>query len=403
MKKDDFLTATEIMRREMENMNRLKNITDPYGLQNQASMLTATSSAQNFLQSDSYKFIQESMRAQEFLRISDCNSQIGSVAQRAMESINLQNIAKDSIALNKLNQPDFFGDIQRQIGSSITSSLQTTMDKIKTSISVSTAGTLRILDGIPKSIAQQSASSILGLNSIQESIGIRMSAVQQAMQTFNQMKLFADTEAITKVFNQMQSSGVLEKALSALNTDHLFAQAIESFNSASYLSDYDAIVSDFELSESISLIKNADDKPFFETFRKNHPTVYLIIVCIFWQIFLSQINSIISAKATMPLVDWVLKSGKVGTEQGSVNLAPLSGIDISNLRFITRTGQKLRDKPSTRSEVLDELKNGQIFQVIQTKKGWVEINYPCADEQVCSGWVLSTYTEKFKYRAKNHR
>lgn len=406
-------SATEIMQREMERANHFKSITDPYNLRNQFSVLNTSSSSLNYLQSDSYRFMQESMKAQELLRISDYNFggslalQVGSATQRAMEAVNLQNMVKDSIALHKLNQPDFFGDIQRQIGSSLSSSLQTVMDNIKTSISVTAAVAMKRFDelqslSIPQDIAQQTASSLLGLNSIQESIGIRMSAVQQAMQTFNQSKIFADTEAITKVFNQMQLSGVLEKSLSVLNTDHLFAQAIESFNSVSYLTDFSHGISDFELAESISLIENADETDFLDTFKKLNPRIQAYLLKFFLYILLPLAISI-SANLMMPSVYKAIESIKMTIDQvRNKKKMPLpADIDTSSLRFITKTGQKLRANSNTRSEVLDELKNGQIFRVIQTKKGWVEIEYPCADDEVCSGWVLSTYTEKFKYRSKN--
>lgn len=315
-------SATEIMQREMERANQLKSITDPYGLNNQALLLAAQSSVQNLLQTDSFKFIQESMKAQELLRIPNFDlggSLLGSATQRAMEAVNLQNIFNDSFALHKLNQPDFFGDIQRQIGSSITSSLQAVMDNIKTSISVTAAEAMKRFDelqrlSIPQNIAQQTASSLLGLNSIQESIGIRMSAIQEAIQTFNQSKIFADTEAITKVYNQMQLSGVLEKSLSVLNTDRLFAQAIESFNSASYLTDFSHVISDFELAESISLIENADETNFLDIFKKLHPRIQAYLLKFILYILLPLAISI-SANLMMPSVEKAIKSVRMTIDQ----------------------------------------------------------------------------------------
>lgn len=397
-------TATEIMRREMERANHLKSITDPYGLNYQTSLLAAQSSVQNLLQTDSLKFIQESMKAQELLRLSNFDlggSLLGSATQRAMEAVNLQNIVKDSLALHKLNQPDFFGDIQRQIGTSITSSLQTVMDNIKTSISVTASEAMKRFEelqrlSIPQNIAQQTISSLLGLNSIQEAIGFRTSTVQQAMQNMQHMKIFTDTVAIRNVINQMQLSGVLEKSMSVLNNEHLFAQAIGAFNSASYLTDFDENISEDDLSESISIIENANKDSFLDSFSKLNPQAQAIIIAIFLHFLLPLVISIYSNLIT-PSVERALKSGKMNTEQvRSVKNTPLPDIDTSNLRFTIRNGEKLRDKPSTRSEVLDELAVGQIFRVIQTKKGWVEIAYSSEDEQVCRGWVLSTYTAKFK-------
>lgn len=407
-------TATEIMQREMEYMNRYKNIIDPYDFYNKTSMRTVSNSVQNLLQTDSFRFIQDSIRAQELLKISDYNFggslaslQIGSTAQRASESINLQNIIKDSFALHKINQPDFLGSIQRQLESSISSSFQTVLGNIKESISVTAAEALRRFDevqksNIPQSIAQQTASSLLGLNSMQEAIGFRTSAIQQAMQTIQHMNIFADTESITKVISQMQLSGVLEKSMSVLNNEHLFAQAIGVFNSTSYLKDFDENISEDDLSESISIIEKANKDSFFDSFSKLNPQAQAIIIAIFLHFILPMVISIYSNLIT-PSVERALKSEKMNTEQvRAVKYASLPDIDTSNLRFITRNGEKLRANPSTRSEVLGELVIGQVFQVVKKKKGWAEIVYFCEDEQLCRGWILTTYTVKFKNKAKQH-
>jgi len=405
-------TATEIMQREMEYINRYKNIINPYDLHNKTSMLSVSNSVQNLLQTDSFRLIQDTIRAQDLLKITDYNFggslaslQIGSTTQRALESINLQNIVKDSLALHKINQPDFFVNIQRQLESSISSSFQTVLSNIKESISVTAAEALRRFDEVQKSniaqnIAQQTASSLLGLNSIQEAIGFRVSAIQQAMQTMQHMKIFADTESITKMIGQMQLSGVLEKSMSVLNNEHLFAQAIGTFNSTSYLKDFEENISEDDLSESLSIIKNANKDSFLDSFSKLNPQAQAIIIAIFLHFILPMVISIYSNLIT-PSVERALKSGKMNTEQvRSVKYALLPDIDTSNLRFITRNGEKLRANPSTRSEVLDELVIGQVFQVIKKKKGWAEIVYFCEDEQLCRGWILTTYTVKFKHKTK---
>lgn len=404
-------SATEILQREMEYMNRYKNIIDHYDLHNKASIFTAANSVQNLINTDSFRLMQESIRAQDLLRISDYNFggslaslQIGSTAQRTLESINLQNIVKDSLALHKINQPDFLGSIQRQIESSISNSFQTVLGNIKESISVAASEALRRFDEVQKSIitqniAQQTVSSLLGLNSIQEAIGFRTSAIQQAMQTMQHMKIFADTESITKVISQMQLSGMLEKSMSMLNNEHLFAQAIGTFNATSYLTDFKENISEDDLSESISIIKNANKDSFLDSFSRLNPQAQAIIIAIFLHFLLPMVISIYSNLIT-PSVERALKSGKMNSEQiRSVKNASLSDIDTSNLRFITRNGEKLRTNPSTRSEVLDELVIGQIFQVIKKKKGWAEIVYFCEDEQLCRGWILTTYTAKFKSKS----
>jgi uncharacterized protein YgiM (DUF1202 family) len=77
------------------------------------------------------------------------------------------------------------------------------------------------------------------------------------------------------------------------------------------------------------------------------------------------------------------------------------GIDIENLRFVTRNNVKLRAKASTKSEVLDELVIGQVVTVLSKKKNWAEVVYQYDDGPALHGWILTTYTAKFKYHVKS--
>jgi len=410
---DEFLTATELMRKQMESVNQYTKLANSATSAYRSSYpdYAELSSVQKYIEAnDSYKFIKEaeSMRRLcgfESDRVADY-LKIGSIAQQEIESINRINAIKDTLALQKMHVPDYFGDIQRRVESSISSSLQSVLDTIKDSITVKATDAFRIFEefksaSVHQSIAQQATMSVLGLNSIQEAVGFRTSAIQQAMKTVQQMKLFADTDSITSIIKQMQSTDMLAKSISAFNNDNVFAQAVEAFNSMTYQAQYASHLSEAELSECISLVTNSSVDEFLDIFKKLPPKIQAILIFIFKNIILAITIGLFTNIIT-PSVDNAIKSYKLPASeiQSRKKIEFPQEFASENLRFIIRNNVKLRAKPSTKSEVLDELVAGQIINVISKKKNWAEVEYLYEnDEQIYHGWVLTTYTVKFKKRA----
>lgn len=423
--------ATDLMRKEWEYMNQFSRLNETaaliskanlstYGLFDKASVFGASSALQKHIESmGSYKFIQDSIARKATLGLAGYDfghrsalSQvgIGRIAQKAFESMNSLNVIKDSLALHKLRQFDSLSNIQKMMGTSLIGSMQKSMESvvglahIRESISAKALAGLRTHEDMIKTLgintsltlAQKASVSLLGLNSIQEAVGFRTSAIQQAMKTMQHMKLFEAPESITKTIGQLQSSGMFSKTIEALNRDNVFAQAMESFNVSGYSGQFAYDISDYELSENIALIENSGEDNFLDIFIKLHPNTKAIILFIFLQIFMPQFNNICS-NLMMPSIERAIGSGKLNTDQvRAIKKTPLQDIDTENVRFITRNDVKVRTKPNTHSEVLDVLVIGQVFQVVNTKRGWAKIVYSCDDEQMCRGWVLTTYTSKFK-------
>ena len=414
MNNDDFLTATELMRKQMESVNQYTKLANSAASVYRTSLpdYAELSSVQKYIEAnDSYKFIKEaeSMRRLcgfESDRVADY-LKMGSIAQQEIESINRINAIKDTLALQKMQVPDYFGDIQRRVESSISSSLQGVLDTIKNSITVKATDAFRIFEefksaSVHQSIAQQATMSVLGLNSIQEAVGFRTSAIQQAMKTVQQMKLFADTDSITNIIKQMQSTDMLTKSILALNNDNVFAHAVESFNSMAYQTHFPPFVSDDELAENISLIEKAPEGNFLAVFAKLHPNIKAVILFFLIKILFEQVSNI-SSNLITPYVESAIKSYKLPTSeiQSRKRIEFPQNIESDNLRFIIRNNVKLRAKPGTKSEVLDELVARQIVNVISKKRNWLEVAYTYEDdEQIYHGWVLTTYTAKFQKRAK---
>jgi len=69
-----------------------------------------------------------------------------------------------------------------------------------------------------------------------------------------------------------------------------------------------------------------------------------------------------------------------------------------NLRFISGNNVRLRSKPSTSSQIIDELVIGQVVTITGKKKNWIKVKYMYEENDVLEGWVFTRYTSRFKQR-----
>lgn len=425
------LKATDLMRKEWESVNQftmlngttslVANISTS-GLIDRVSVLGCSSTVLPYIKPDLFNVFQDSIVKKAALGFVDyalearatlSQAMIGAAAaQGIFDPMDYLNVIKDSFALHKLRGIDSLGNIQRMAGISLPDTLANSLGLVSTLASLQESFATRAMAGLKTyedmmatmapyaslNIAQRASTSLLGLNSIQESMGFRASAIQQTVRTIQDMRLAGVPESVAKAIEQLQSSGMFSKTIEALNHDNMFAQAMKSFNALDYSGQSLYDISDYELSESITLIENSSDDNFLDMFTNLHPTIRAIFLFCFLQIIMPQLNNICSS-LMMPAIDKAIGSAKLNTDQvRAIKKTPLQGIDTENIRFITRNDVKLRTKPAAHSEVLDVLVIGQIFQVVNKKRGWAEIVYYCDDGQMCRGWVLTTYTAKFKNR-----
>lgn len=330
---------------------------------------------------------------------------MNSVAYKASESIRMLEALNDSLSLqkqyHKLSYLMSGFQKQHEISQSFQRILEPIpgFDVIKESIAARVAVGLREFEETQRVWNQHSSRNIndkvlamANLNSLQQSIGFNTSSIQQAMKAMQQMRIFEESESLVNTVQQMQSLGVIAKSMQALNQHGIFAQAVESFNGRTYIEQFETEISDIELSEAQTLLGSSGDSGFLEAFNKLHPKIQAFILFLFLQIFMPQVNEFIFK----PLIQNVLFANKLNTDEiRTLKKAPLQDIYTENLRFTTRNGVKVRARPNTRSEVLDELGVGQILTVINKKKSWAEVAY-LVDGETCNGWILTTYTAKFK-------
>ena len=136
-----------------------------------------------------------------------------------------------------------------------------------------------------------------------------------------------------------------------------------------------------------------------EVFKKLPSIIQVILLFCFIYIILPQINNI-TANILTPYVQELFKNNKQ-TQREQINTAKKISvkeysINVQNLRFITGNNVRLRLKPSTSSQILDELVIGQVVTILERRKNWIKVEYMYEDEETLKGWVFTRYTARFK-------
>lgn len=415
-------TATGILQKEWEKANRLaefqssaatalKASVAPYDLWHKSSLLLATSAVQKAIESmDSLLHTNHSTAQKVGRSLADYDFglpkfDLGPVAK----SMSGLSILKESLAMHKLAHMGVWGDSERhqEVAKAVQRMLEPLrgLDAIRDSIAAQTSVKFGMIAELQKSmerystvnIAQKTSISLLGASALQEAIGLKPSAIQQAVKTMKHMRLFEESESIAKAIRQMDSVGALAKSIQALSHEDFFARAVDSINAMSYEPQYEPDISDVELAVNTYLINNSNESTFLDVFDNLNPNIRLLIVFVFLQILMPQWNNTISSLYTTPIVEQFIKSRKLNTEEiRTIKKAPLQDVDTSRLRFVVKNDVKLRAKPSTSSDVLDALVIGQVITILERKKGWAEIAYVNDDDQTCQGWIMTRYTAKFR-------
>lgn len=412
----DRLTGIGRMQRELDALNPLKLLSASargavFDSMNNSSVFAASSAIQQML--DTMRPLNASLIGgagiDYWQRLSPF--QLPQSLQHTMESLSCTNAIKDAMALRNIAGFGAFENVQKMLGAPTLQTLQKAFEplagihELRDSITEKVAAGLGSYEAIRKSmdtsflshVARQAPLPLLGLNSLQESLGFRMSSVQSALKALHHSKIFSDADYMEKAIGVFSSSKAFRDSIVSLNYDGVFQEALNHYNSVAYaLSDEDEIPAD-ELAASFPQMEAMERGNFLELFRELPPFVQSIIIFIFMQTIWPMFINVASALIT-PNVERMINGSKLSTDQVRVikKLPASQGIDIENLRFVTRNNVKLRAKASTKSEVLDELVVGQVVTVLSKKKNWAEVVYRYDDGQSLHGWILTTYTARFK-------
>ncbi|MFT5103871.1 MAG: hypothetical protein ACI86C_001531 [Candidatus Latescibacterota bacterium] len=247
------------------------------------------------------------------------------------------------------------------------------------------------------------------------SISTQQSAIDKAMATFvrpstidKAIASFAmqhsTIEKMIGSFTLQQS--VIEKTVSSfakssslLVGEPNYLSELARIVSAVDMSTLDASSFEYELEQSCSQLDEVDGgKSLINVFSNLPPLVQAIFYYLLINVFLAQVNSI-SANLLTPIVENYLES-VVASDRDKVKgikKIPLSlgHVDTDGLRFITGNNVRLRIKPSTNSEIIDELVLGQVVTVLSKNRNWIEVMYEYEDGKSISGWVFTRYTANF--------
>ncbi|CAI1608350.1 Bacterial SH3 domain [Serratia marcescens] len=149
-------------------------------------------------------------------------------------------------------------------------------------------------------------------------------------------------------------------------------------------------------------IGEIDNEATFRKFMESLPkNIRVYIAMFFFTFFLPNLIDVINGVVVnliTPVVQEYL-DGSDKSEKGKVHdIKKLVTMDVdkSQVRFITKDLVYLREKPSKKSSVIDELTLGQVVTVKSKVKNWIEISYKYESGEIVNGWVFTSYTAKFK-------
>jgi hypothetical protein len=280
----------------------------------------------------------------------------------------------------------------------------------------------------PLSIDSPSAKTLDRVSAIERAIASvsRPSALEKAMQSWKSiektMAAISRPYALEKVLDSFSSNqlaiekavasiaqpSAIQKALDSLNSHQsAVAKLMESVGNSSAIENMLASLDsqDFEnIDDELAIAAdqlNETDTPnsYLSVFKNLPPTIQAIFFYILLNVIIPQINSI-SANILTPVVSSYLQESDLTKREDVKNIKDfpryLDNVQVDGLRFITGDNVRLREGPSTKSDILDELVLGQVVSILSKDRNWIEVMYEYEDGEVLSGWVFTRYTSKFR-------
>jgi len=345
---------------------------------------------------DMTKYMNYTKSIQKAMSSFNYNNQI----QRMMESLNQLKTSQNSLAaINAENSiqlmmksMDYSNSIQKVISSlNYNDSIRKMMESIHHTASIqNTLGSINA----EKSI-QRMMKSMDYMNSIQDAISSLKynTSIQKMMGSMNYVRALNNFSKSQTISSSFQTVGAF------LVRPNILKQIIESNKSWEDIAADQVEIAQEEISQFFTPLSKAKDaKVFISAFLKIPSVIQAVIIFFFLQIFLPQLNNI-SSNILTPYVEEIIGTSDRTDKEivKEIKKIPASyiGIDISKLRFITGSNVRLRQKPSTTSQIIDELDIGQIVEVLNKKKNWIQVKV-IYEEGHLVGWVFTRYTAKFK-------
>ena len=156
-------------------------------------------------------------------------------------------------------------------------------------------------------------------------------------------------------------------------------------------------ISDLEedIKKSEKILKSVEDpKDFIEKIKKLPSMLLWFFVFVVLPIIINLTSAYLK-----PAIDEYLENNDSSDTDKVRAIKGIPGkigqINTTGLRFITGNNVRLREEPSTKSDILDELVLGQVVEVLSKKRNWIEVCYEYPDGEIVTGWVFTRYTTNF--------
>jgi hypothetical protein len=282
----------------------------------------------------------------------------------------------------------------------------------------------------------KTSTAMQGINSLQTCIEEQERTYKQLYSYtagFDSLKKTLETSAAWNLHNTIEeaigSTSLLKQQLEdAWGTSKWFQQEIESFNRfipkiESYIANFPTDKISFgvegtlgfagqsftidEINYTVTdIINNIDVSEefkigFFELFFKEIDKLPKPLKIVLIWVIVPFIINITSGLAT-PYIKELLKAGPSNKQTivREIKKKTPQHFDmgmLSNLRFVTATILFVREGPSQKTKILDELVLGQVVHILHKKKNWTRVGYTDQDTgEMHNGWVFTRHIKKFK-------
>lgn len=165
---------------------------------------------------------------------------------------------------------------------------------------------------------------------------------------------------------------------------------------------YEELISNLNSAEEIKENSASDGKNWtlHEWWKSLPIIVQLLIVFILHDIILENINGVASNLISTRVERLLEDNPSISQREINKeirNLPPSIDEDmIKNMRFVSRSNVYLREKPHSKSQIIDKVKQGQVVTLISKSKSWSEIRFSSQDDgMIIQGWIFNIYLDKF--------
>lgn len=234
------------------------------------------------------------------------------------------------------------------------------------------------------------------LNPILEMVSPR-SSISEAMKSFNSIQ---DLIGSNSIVNTLVSSDAFESTLRAMSQPLNLSSAIGIIEREFIHNNYEQL-DEFNLQAAeSSLFPLAETEDSFEErFARIPHALQLFLLFTLLQIVLPQLNNI-SSNLLTPYFENYISNTSISESEKLRSLKKINFKDFElpskKLRFISRSNVFLRSKPSTKSEMIDLLRLGQLVVFSEKKRNWTKVVIQYEGGGFATGWVFTRYVAKFK-------